>query len=288
MSGGDEREDANRDETPHEAQRLSASRLLLILVLFLILAVYTIWNSDRFQTLLLGVSEQRLSELLKRPVSFKTVQFRVFPPSITLADVRIENDPRLPTEPLLSAAELTIGGGVSLSGTELRFGRVRAVSPKISLTQFPDGSWNLPPGLTGPAEKPGGLAVRVGELVIQRGLFELEGREMGLDARLEDFALELSSLRGNRYSGTLASRRAELKLPEAEPLLFGLDLDFRLDPERGASVDSLRAVGEFGELRASGGAEHADNPTILLMVSGDLHISEIERIFRSPLGFAGA
>ncbi len=176
MSGGDARDD--REPTPHEAQRLSASRLLLIVVLFLILAVYSIWNSDRFQTLMLGVSEQRLSELLKRPVSFRRVQFRIFPPSLTLADVRIENDPRVPDEPLLSATELTIGGGISISGTELRFGRVRAVGPRVSLVQFPDGTWNLPPGLTGPAEKKG-LAVRVGELVIQRGLFELEGRQDG-------------------------------------------------------------------------------------------------------------
>jgi translocation and assembly module TamB len=289
MQGGDERDDANREETPHEAQRLSASRLLLIVSVFLVLAVYSIWNSDRFQTLLLGVSEQRLSDLLKRPVSFRRVQFRVFPPSLTLADVRIENDPRLAGEPLLSASELTIGGGVSLSGSELRFGRVRAVSPRISITQFPDGSWNLPPGLTGPAEKKGGLAVRIGELVIQRGLFELEGRQMGLNARLEDFALELTGLRPNRYAGTLASRRAVLELPEAEPLLFGLDLAFRLDPEHGASVDSLRAVGEFGDLRASGGAESAggQKPTTLLLVSGEVRIAEIERIFHSDLGFVG-
>ena len=284
MSGGDARDD--RDPTPHEAQRLSASRLLLIVVLFLILAVYSIWNSDRFQTLMVGVSEQRLSELLKRPVSFRRVQFRIFPPSLTLADVRIENDPRVPDVPLLSAAELTIGGGISIGGTELRLGRVRAVGARVSLVQFPDGTWNLPPGLTAPAEKKG-LAVRVGELVIQRGLFELEGRQMGMDGRLEDFALELTSLRRNRYSGTLACRKAELKLPQAEPLIFGLDLSFRLDPEHGASIDDFRAVGEFGDLHASGAVETLKNPTILLMVSGDLHISEIERIFRSNLGFAG-
>jgi hypothetical protein len=203
--------------------------------------------------------------------------------------VRIANDPRLSGEPLLSAAELTIGGGVSVGSGELRFGRVRAVSPRVSLVQFPDGSWNLPPGLTTPAEKKGGLAVRVGELVVQRGLFELEGRAMGMDARLEDFALELASLRPNRYRGTLACRRAELTLPNAEPLLFGLDLAFRLDPDNGAAVDSLRAVGEFGDVRASGTVEtpRSTSPTILVAVSGDVHIAELERIFRSNLGFVG-
>jgi hypothetical protein len=278
-----------RDETPHEAQRLSASRLLLIVVLFLVLAVYSIWNSDRFQTLMLGLSEQRLSELLQRRVSFRRVDFHVFPPSLTLADVRVENDPRLTQEPLLSAAELTIGGGVSVGSGQLRFGRVRAVSPRVSLVQFPDGSWNLPPGLTTPAEKEGGLAVRVGELVVQRGLFELEGRQMGLDARLEDFALQLTSMRPNRYRGNLVCRRTELKLSNTEPVLFGLDLSFRLDPENGAAVDNFRAVGEFGDLRASGSIEtpRSTSPTFLVAISGDIRLAEIERIFRSNLGFVG-
>ena len=130
---------------------------------------------------------------------------------------------------------------------------------RVSLVQFPDGTWNLPPGLTGPAEKQG-LAVRVGELVIQSGLFELEGRQMGMDGRLEDFALQLTSSRRNRYSGTLACRKAELKLPKAEPLIFGLDLSFRLDPERGASIDDFRAVGEFGDIHASGARRDPQEP----------------------------
>jgi translocation and assembly module TamB len=284
MSGGEERE--GRDETPHEAQRLSTSRLFLIVVLFLVLAAYSIWNSDRFQTLMVGVSEQRLSELLQRPVSFNRVDFHIFPPSIELADVRVGNDPRLPDEPLLSAAALTIGGGMSVTGGELRFGRVRAVSPRISLVQFDDGTWNLPPGLTGPAEKKG-LAVRIGELVVQRGTFELEGRRMGIDGRLEDFAVELASLPRNRYRGTLACRRVNLRLPGAEPLAFGIDLAFRLDPRRGAAIDALRVVGEFGDLRATGSFESFDAPTLLLLVSGELHIGEVERIFRSDLGFEG-
>ena len=146
------------DEAPHEAQRLSTSRLFLVVVVFLVLAGYAIWNSDRFQSLFQGVSEQRLSELLQRPVSFRRVDFTIFPPSVHLADVRVGNDPRAPHGPLLEAEELTIGGGVSVTGGELRFGRVRALHPKIALVQFPDGSWNLPPGLSRPAST-GGLSV---------------------------------------------------------------------------------------------------------------------------------
>ena len=56
-------EDASREgpRTPPEAQRLSTSRLLLVVVLFFALAAYSIWNSDRFQTLLQDLMESMQS-----------------------------------------------------------------------------------------------------------------------------------------------------------------------------------------------------------------------------------
>jgi hypothetical protein len=262
-------------------------RLFWIVLLFLILAAYSIWNSDRFQALFQGVSEQRLSELLQRRVQFRRVDFRIFPPQVQLADVSIANDPRIPGEPLLTAEQLTIGGGLSVTGGELRFGRVRAVHPRIALVQFPDGTWNLPPGLTGPPGKSGGLKLRIGELVVQQGVFELDGRKSGFDGRLEGLALELVALSNNRYRGLLVSQRATLRLPEAEPMVCGLDLRFRLDPVRGLALDSARAAGDFGEIRLSGSIEDFKNPLTLLSVSGNLHVEEVERLFRSRLGFAG-
>nr|AIA18886.1 AsmA-like C-terminal region [uncultured bacterium] len=173
------------------------------------------------------------------------------------------------------------------SGRELRFGRVRAVSPRIALVQFPDGTWNLPPGLTGPAGQGGGLQVRIGELVVQQGVFELDGRKMGVDARFDDFAVELFSLTRNRYRGTFACRKVTLALPSAEPIVFGVDLRYRLDPARGASVEALRATGEFGELRAAGSLENFKSPTVLLSASGEFHVAEVERLFHMQLGFQG-
>src|SRR5438105_5538305 len=198
----------DRREHANEAQRLSPSRLLSIVLLFLILAGYAIWNSDRFQALFQGVSESRLSELLQRPVHFRRVDFRVFPPSLRLADVSVGNDPRIPGEPLLSADELTIGGGISVTGGELRLGRVRALHPRISLTQFPDGSWNLPPGLARPSGKPGGgLRVKVLELVVQQGVFAFQGRNAGVSGRLQDFAVDVSSPSPEQTRATLQCRR---------------------------------------------------------------------------------
>src|SRR5262245_33204123 len=276
-----------RDESTHEARRLSTRRLFLIVLVFLALAAYAIWNSDRFPSLFQGGSEQRRSELLQRPVRCRRVDFHIFPPSVTLADVSVGNDPRTPQEPLLAASELTIGGGMSVTGGELRFGRVRAVAPKIALTQFPDGSWNLPPGLTTPSKGGGGLKLRVGELVVVQGLLHFEGRKTNMDGRFEDFAVQVTALPRNRYQGTLACRRATVRLPSAEPMALGLDLRFRIDPATGAAIESLRANGDFGELRATGSVDNFQNPAVLLLASGDVHIAEVERIFRLKLGFVG-
>ncbi|HEX5134205.1 MAG TPA: hypothetical protein VFW81_02335, partial [Thermoanaerobaculia bacterium] len=201
------------DGHPHRALRhLSALRLFGISIVFLVLAGYAVWTSERFQTLFQGVSESRISQALGRPITFRKVDVRFLPPSLRLADVRIGNDPRAGAGPFLSADELSIGGGVSLSGNELRLGRIRAVRPKIALVQFPDGSWNLPPGINRPAQK-GGLKVRVGEVVLQSGTFELEGRKMELSVALDDFAGELTAIGEDHYTGVLGSRRMILRLP---------------------------------------------------------------------------
>lgn len=283
---GDDTRDRRPDGAPHETQRLSTSRLFLILVVFLVLAAYAIWNSDRFQTLFQGVSQQRLSELLQRPVSFRRVDFQIFPPSVHLADVRVGNDPRAPEGPILEAEELTIGGGVSVTGGELRFGRVRAIRPRLALVQFPDGTWNLPPGLSRPAEK-GGLSVRIGELVVQNGLFEFDGRRTGIDGRLEGFAAELVAMPSSRYRGTFACQRATVSLPGDEPFVFGISTAFRMGPTSGLQIESLRIDGDFGELRASGSVEDLKNPALLLRVAAELHVAEVERLFHSGLGFGG-
>ncbi|HEY6066083.1 MAG TPA: hypothetical protein VIY96_07985, partial [Thermoanaerobaculia bacterium] len=266
--------------------QLSTMRLFFVVLIFLLLAGYAVWNSVRFQTLFQGVSQTRLSEALGRPVTFRQVEFRFLPPSLRLADVRIGNDPRLPDEPFLSAAEVSIGGGISLSGQELRLGRIRALRPKISLVQFPDGSWNLPPGINRPARK-GGLKVKVGEVVVQQGEFELAGRRMSIDVALQDFTGNLASIGEDHYSGALASRRMTLRLPDAEPIVSDLMTRFHMEPGRGIVFETARLRGSFGTLDAAGTIETGGTRKTTLIASGDVSITEIERIFHSRLGFLG-
>jgi len=266
-------------------QHLSTARLYGILLLFLVLSVYAIWKSERFQNLIQGVSQQRLSEALGRPVSFRTVDFHVFPPSVHLADVRIGNDPRLPQTPLLAAEEVSISGGLSLVGRQLRLGKVRAVRPRIALVQFPDGSWNLPPGLSAPSR--GGVKVHIGSVLIQEGTLEFQGRKIRLDGRLEGFAAELFSLPRGRSGGALVARRATIQIANAEPLTMGLSARFTLDPRHGLAVDDLRLEGAFGKIRAAGALENFESLNAVLEASAELSIEEVERTFRAELPFSG-
>jgi len=275
------------EEPSHAALHLSPLRLFAVLIVFLVLAGYAVFNSERFQNLFQGVSQTRLSAALGRPVTFRQVGFRVLPPSIRLADVRIGNDPRLGPEPFLEAEELSIGGGVSLTGRELRLGRIRALRPKVSLVQFPDGTWNLPPGINRPARK-GGLKIRVGEVVLQQGVFSLDGNKIAIDVALEDFNGNLAAIGEDHYSGSLTARKMTLGLPSAEPIVSDLSTRFHMEPGRGIVFETLRLAGSFGRLSATGAIETGGaGAKTTFVLSGEVSITEVERIFHSKLGFDG-
>ncbi len=268
--------------------RVSPFRLWGILLLFLFFASYAVWKSERFQNLIQGVSQSRLSEALGRSVTYQTVDFRVFPPSVRLAAVRVANDPRL-TGSLLAAEEVSIGGGVSLVGRELRLGRIRALRPHIVLVQFADGSWNLPPGLSKPAAtgSGSGLAVRIGSILVQEGIFEFDGRKMKFSGRLEDFTAQLNSRPGNRYQGSLVARRATIRVADSEAIVASLSLRFTDDPKKGVVVDDLRVDGKVGHIHATGSIENPARPHVVFDAAGDVSVDEVERIFHVELGFSG-
>lgn len=271
-------------------QRLSTLRLFTIVVVFLVVAGYSVWKSERFQDLFHGVSQARLSEALGVPVDFDTVGLRILPPSVSLVHVRVGNDPKLGLpvdQPLLTAEEISIGGGRSLSGGELRLGRIRALRPRILLEQLPDGRWNLPPGLAGPSEKKGGIKVKIGSLLVQEGVLDFQGRKIRVDGRLEDFAAELTASAPDLYRGVVVARQATFRLPRAEPIVGALGLRFVLDGKRGVTLDDLRLQGPFGRLIASGALEDFEHPRTGLLVAAEVSIQEVERIFHSELGFEG-
>jgi translocation and assembly module TamB len=268
------------------AHRFSAPRFYAIVVAFVALSAWAISTSERFQNLFQGVSQARLSEALHRPVSFRTVDFRIFPPSVRLQDVVIGNDPKAGGgTPLLSAEEISIGGGISLVGKELRLGRIRAVRPKIDLEQFPDGTWNLP-RLSGPSAE-GGIKVHLNDILVQEGVVDLQGRKIGIDGRLEDFTVELTAPSPDRLMGRVLARRGTLRVPNSEAVVFSLNARVSLDTRRGIAFDEFVVAGDFGELRGNGALEQFARPTLSFDVRARVQVREVERLFRSPLDFSG-
>ena len=57
------------EEVHFPALHLSPLRLFAVVVVFLVLASYAVWNSERFQNLIQGVSQTRISAALGRPVA---------------------------------------------------------------------------------------------------------------------------------------------------------------------------------------------------------------------------
>lgn len=169
---------------------------------------------------------------------------------MSLQDVVIGNDPRAGAGPLFTAEEISIGGGVSLVGSELRLGRIRAVRPRISLTQFADGTWNLPRLSSTNSE--GGIQVHLNDILVQEGVLEFDGRKISIDGRLEDFAVELQVAGTDRLEGRVIARRGTVRLPRAEPLVFALSTRVTLETKRGLSLDDFSLLGDFGELRGTG------------------------------------
>lgn len=267
------------------AHRVSAPRLYAIVVVFIALSGWAIWKSERFQNLFQSVSQARLSAALKRPVSFRTAGLRIFPPSVSLQDVVIGNDPRAGRGPLFSAEEISIGGGISLVGSELRLGRVRAVRPRIALTQFPDGTWNLP--RLSAAKSAGGIQVHLNDILVQEGILDFQGRKIGIDGRLEDFAVELAVAGPDRLMGRVIARRGTLHLPNAEPLVFALATRVTLDTKRGLTFDEIALTGDFGQIRGTGAIEDFARARLSFDVRAGLTVEEVERVFRSALGFRG-
>ncbi|HEY7862833.1 MAG TPA: hypothetical protein VIE39_04200, partial [Thermoanaerobaculia bacterium] len=274
---------------PPLALRFSTRRLLFMLVVFLLLSAYAVWKSERFQNLFFGVSQARLSEALGVPVSFDTVEVSFLPPAIRLADVEIGNPPGLglpERPPLVEVEELSVGGGISVSGGELRLGRIHAVRPRVHLVQLEDGRTNLPPGTKRPSTGRG-LKIVIRSLGVEHGTFEFNGRKAEVEGELTDFAADVGARGRDRYAAIIATRRAALRLPSAEPILFALNARLRLEPGHGFLFDRVTLDGDFGRIGATGRVPVETGSVVTATVTGRASIAELERLFRSDLGFTG-
>ncbi len=271
-------------ESPPPLSRIAPGRLFGLLLLFVAACGYAVVRSERFQRETRALAVRMASGAIGRPVSFDSVSLSVLPPSVNLRDLRVGGAPG-ETIPFFEAREVSLGGRVSLIGRTLSLGSVSLSHPRLHVTIFPDGTDNLPSGLSG--GRSGALTVRVGSVAVTGGTLLFNETRIPLDLRLHSFVSELVSAGGrNVFRGRLGCRVGSLALGSTIKIPFDLDARFDLGGGR-LHVDSLRISGAFGTVRAIGEIPRLSAPVVTAWIEGTFDAATVERLFGTNLPFRG-
>ena len=271
-------------ESPPPLSRIAPVRLLGLLLLFVAACGYAVFRSERFQRATRELIVRTASEAVGRPVAFESLSASFLPPGVTVKDVRIAGAPG-ENAPFFEAAELTIGGRFALIGRTLTIGSISFSRPRVRLIVFPDGSDNLPPGLS--RSKGGGLKVRVGTVAVVGGTFLFNETRIPLDLRLHGFIAELVSVAGRDvFRGRMGCRVAALGLGAGVKVPFDVDARFDLGAGR-LHVDALRLSGPFGRLDAIGEIPDLSRPVVAAWIEGAIDAGKVEDLFGTRLPFRG-
>src|SRR5207253_9065232 len=123
--------------------------------------------------------------------------------------------------------------------------------------------------------------------VSRQGVFALDGRKAQTAVALVDMAGTLAAIGDDHYSGALTARKMALDLADAEPIVSDLSTRFHMEPGHGIVSETVALAGSFGKLTAAGAIETGVSAHTTFVASGNLSVTEVERIFHSHLGFAG-
>jgi hypothetical protein len=271
-------------ESSPPLSRIAPVRIFGLLLLFVAACGYAVLRSERFQRATRALVVRTASEALGRPVAYESMSVSFLPPAVSVKDVRIGGAPG-ESAPFFEAAELSLGGRVTLIGRTLSIGSLSLSRPRVRLVIFPDGTSNLPPGLSKPSG--GGLKIRLGSAAIVGGTLLFNETRIPLDLRLHGFVSELVALPGrNVFRGRLGCRVAGLGLGTAVRIPF--DLDARFDVGAGRlHVDALRVSGGFGRLTATGQIPDLSSPLATIWIDGAFDAGRVEEIFGLKLPFKG-
>lgn len=264
--------------------RIAPVRIFGLLILFAAACGYAVLRSERFQRATRTLIVRTASQALGRPVAFESMTVSLLPPGVTVKDVRVAGAPG-ESAPFFEAAELSLGGRVTLIGRTLSLGSLSLSRPRVRLVVFPDGTSNLPPGLSRPSG--GGLKIKLGSAAIVGGTFLFNETRIPLDLRLHGFVSELVAFPGGSvFRGRLGCRVAGLGLGAAVRIPF--DLDARFDVGGGRlHVDALRVSGRFGTLRAIGQIPDLSAPLVTAWIDGAFDAGPVEELFGLKLPFKG-
>jgi len=121
-----------------------AAELFLIALVVLAAAAWFV-RTETFKDYARRFLEAEATIRLRRPVTVGDVRASIVPPSITFSNVSVANDPRAWRKPFFRADELTFH--LDLIPFDYRGAKLQSIvltRPELRLTQFEDGTWNVP------------------------------------------------------------------------------------------------------------------------------------------------
>src|SRR5258706_9455350 len=276
---------------PHLTLRqVRVLRLFTLLFFFSCLVLYGVFRSSRFQELMRKNSERILSRRTGRDVSIGGFDLKLLPPAFVVRDVSIANDPRGLSGPCFSADGVELRGVPRVIGRRRDIPKIRLFNPRVVVEVFDDGSSNLDALLEAVKGKGkgGGVDVRLGEAVVQRGTFRFREWSARLDVLVTDTVLVARSPAFSRTTRvSLLCPKGRFRLEDYDVLDFRLGLDATLAPGR-VHLDSLRLRSERLSVDASGGVENLKTSVLALAVTANTDGESLDKLFGIGLPLKGA
>jgi hypothetical protein len=227
-----------------------------------------------------------ISHFLNRDVRIGSLDYSFFPPAVELRDVVIPG-PR-PADPPVARIPYA---AVRVAVKDLRKRRfdieeIEVFRPQVYLQVNPDGSTNLPDFRFSSNGGPQRFDVRVGHILVQDGVFQLNERH--LPFRLDAKAIwgrgigraERDGKGGNRIDLLATAQDVVTTLPYAKPYAFSVSAKASLIPEQGrVQIANTRFAGPDLRGRADGFVDYrAESRRVELNLHADAQAHWVNRL----------
>ena len=225
-----------------------------------------------------------LASFFGRPTSVGSVQYRFFPFSAEIRDVRVEGAspsalPFLEVPRIVAAPSLR-----PLWDRRLLLRVLEIERPTIRVNAFREGGDDLPHIRTG--DGPAGMQVRIGRLVIRGGEVLVDHQRVPLDLDLPGFEGQLRQGSGRALSGRLAFGPGKVRFGENPPLPLTTAMDLTVQGPR-LTVTAGRLQAEGTDLSYRGTLQIAPLRGDFL-VRGPVDLAVLERhVMRTGFGVRG-
>ena len=183
-----------------------------------------------------------LASFFGRPTSVGSVEYRFFPFSAEIRDVRVQGaSPSAP--PFLEVPRIRAAPSLRPLWDRRLLLRVLEIErPTIRVNAFRDGGDDLPPIRTG--DGPAGMRVRIGRLTIRGGEVIVDHQRVPLDLDLPGFEGQLRQAAGRALAGRLAFGPGEVRFGDNPPLPLTTTLELNVEgPRVNVTAGRLRAEG---------------------------------------------